>query len=317
MDLKNHVEGVFIALHGRPGEDGTLQRDLSQYGLYFNGSPSHSSEITIDKFTTNQRLREAGFLVADHTLLKKSAFLENPILVSGEIAERFGLPLIAKPADDGCSAAVRKVKTVEELVDFATLIFRDSADIDPLIAQRLKINIHDELPQKQELLIEKFIEKGDAQHFLEVTGGMLTHVQEDGKIFYEIFEPSESLAESEILSLEEKFLAGEGQNLTPARFSKSPEMQLKISQEVRKTLQKVAETLDVQGYCRIDAFVKIYPDNSIETYIIEINSLPGMTPATCIYHQAALNAYKPFDFIREILNFGRDKWQLETQKAKA
>jgi hypothetical protein len=42
-----------------------------------------------------------------------------------------------------------------------------------------------------------------------------------------------------------------------------------------------------------------------------------MTPATCIYHQAALNAYKPFDFIREILNFGRDKWQLETQKAKA
>ena len=102
MDLKNHVEGVFIALHGRPGEDGTLQRDLSQYGLYFNGSPSHSSEITIDKFTTNQRLREAGFLVADHTLLKKTAFLENPILVSGEIAERFGLPLIAKPADDGC-----------------------------------------------------------------------------------------------------------------------------------------------------------------------------------------------------------------------
>ena len=317
MDLKNHVEGVFIALHGRPGEDGTLQRDLSQYGLYFNGSPSHSSEITIDKFTTNQRLREAGFLVADHTLLKKTAFLENPILVSGEIAERFGLPLIAKPADDGCSAAVRKVKTVEELMDFATLIFRDSADIDTQIAQRLKINIHDELPQKQELLIEKFIEKGNAQHFLEVTGGMLTHVQEDGKIFYEIFEPSESLAESEILSLEEKFLAGEGQNLTPARFSKSPEMQLKISQEVRNTLQKVAETLDVQGYCRIDAFVKIYPDNSIYTYIIEINSLPGMTPATCIYHQAALNAYKPFDFIREILNFGRDKWQLETQKAKA
>lgn len=317
MDLKNHVEGVFIALHGRPGEDGTLQHDLSQYSLYYNGSPSHSSAITIDKFRTNQRLRESGFFVADHTLLSKESFQENPLKVSEEIALRFGLPLIAKPADDGCSAAVRKVKTVEELIDFATLIFRDSADIEIDIAQRLKINIHDELPKKEELLIEKFIDKGEAIHFLEVTGGMLTHVQEDGAIYYEVFEPSESLAESEILSLEEKFLAGEGQNLTPARFSKSPELQNKISQEIRKTFQKVAQTLDVQGYCRIDAFIKIFPDNKIETHIIEINSLPGMTPATCIYHQAALNAYKPFDFIREILNFGRDKWQLEIQKAKA
>lgn len=317
MDLKNHVEGVFIALHGRPGEDGTLQHDLSQYSLYYNGSPSHSSAITIDKFRTNQRLRESGFFVADHTLLSKESFQENPLKVSEEIALRFGLPLIAKPADDGCSAAVRKVKTVEELIDFATLIFRDSTDIEIDIAQRLKINIHDELPKKEELLIEKFIDKGEAIHFLEVTGGMLTHVQEDGAIYYEVFEPSESLAESEILSLEEKFLAGEGQNLTPARFSKSPELQNKISQEIRKTFQKVAQTLDVQGYCRIDAFIKIFPDNKIETHIIEINSLPGMTPATCIYHQAALNAYKPFDFIREILNFGRDKWQLEIQKAKA
>lgn len=317
MDLKSHVEGVFIALHGRPGEDGTLQRDLAQYGLYFNGSPSHSAEITIDKFATNKKLRKAGFLVADHTLLSKSKFLENPVLVSGEIAERFGLPLIAKPADDGCSAAVRKVKSVEELIDFATLIFRESAPIDPEAAQKLKINIHDEYPIKQELLIEKFTEKGDAMHFLEVTGGLLTHVKEDGSIYYEIFEPSESLAESEILSLEEKFLAGEGQNLTPARFSNAPDEQIRISQEVRNTLQRVAQTLDVQGYCRIDAFVKIFPQNKIETHIIEINSLPGMTPATCIYHQAALNAYKPFDFIREILNFGRDKWQLEIQKAKA
>ena len=317
MDLKNNVEGVFIALHGRPGEDGTIQKDLSQYGLYFNGSPSHSSEITIDKFTTNQKLREAGFLVADHMLLKKDDFLQNPNQLAESITERFGLPLIAKPADDGCSAAVRKVKTVTELMDFAHLIFRNEKDLDPVIAERLRINIHDELPQKQEILIEKFIEKGEASHFLEVTGGMLTHVQDNGSIYYEVFEPSESLAESEILSLEEKFLAGEGQNLTPARFSKSPELQSKISQEVRKTLQKVAETLDVQGYCRIDAFVKIYPDNSIETYIIEINSLPGMTPATCIYHQAALNAYKPLDFIKEILNFGRDKWQRETQKLKA
>jgi D-alanine-D-alanine ligase len=106
--------------------------------------------------------------------------------------------------------------------------------------------------------------------------------------------------------LEEKFLAGQGQNLTPSRFSRNADEQNRISNEVRKTLQAVAKTLNVTGYCRIDAFVKIFSTGKIETWIIEVNSLPGMTPATCIYHQAAINGYKPFEFIREILKFGED-----------
>ena len=305
-ELAQTVEGVFIALHGRPGEDGTLQRDLAKVGLYHNGSLAHSAAVTINKFETNKRLRELGFLVADHAMVSKSEFLANPEGVSTETAERFGLPLIAKPADDGCSAAVRKIKSAHELQDFMSLIFRAERPLNPEICARLNIGLNEEIPQKQELLIEKFIDKGNCVRFLEVTGGMVTHVQPDGSISYEVFEPSESLAESEILSLEEKFLAGEGQNLTPSRFSKDPAEQERISKEVRGTLEKVARALDVTGYCRIDAFVKIYADGTVETVIIEINSLPGMTPATCIYHQAAINGYKPFDFIQEILKFGAE-----------
>ena len=55
---------------------------------------------------------------------------------------------------------------------------------------------------------------------MEITCGLLTHYQEDGTLKYEIFEPSETLATQGVLSLEEKFLAGEGQNITPARFCK-------------------------------------------------------------------------------------------------
>jgi UDP-N-acetylmuramate--alanine ligase len=180
------------------------------------------------------------------------------------------------------------------------------------IANKMNVSPADEIPMKQEILIEKFIDKGDCLRFLEVTGGMLTHLNPDGTVRYEIFEPSESLAESEILSLEEKFLAGQGQNITPSRFSKNPQEQERISAEVRKTLESVARALDVTGYCRIDAFVKIFADGRVETIIIEINSLPGMTPATCIYHQAALNGYKPFDFIREILKFGEQLKQIKS-----
>ena len=61
----------------------------------------------------------------------------------------------------------------------------------------------------------------------------------------------------------------------------------------------------VTGYCRIDAFVRVYEGPRVEVIFIEVNSLPGMTPATCIFHQAAINHYKPYEFIDRILDFGR------------
>jgi D-alanine-D-alanine ligase len=305
--LKLMAEGVFIALHGRPGEDGTLQKDLAKVGLYHNGSLSHSAAITINKFETNRILREKGFLVANHELVQKSAWLTQGPSLSESLCSEFGLPLIAKPADDGCSAAVRKIKSADELHAFMGAIFRDTDALDPKLCEQLGIRTTDEMPRKTELLIEQFIDKAGAVRFLEVTGGMVTHVDSEGSISYEVFEPSESLAESEILSLEEKFLAGQGQNLTPSRFSKDPVEQSNISLSVRNTLESVAKALDVTGYCRIDAFVRIFADGGVETIIIEVNSLPGMTPATCIYHQASINGYKPFEFIREILKFGENR----------
>jgi UDP-N-acetylmuramate--alanine ligase len=119
-----------------------------------------------------------------------------------------------------------------------------------------------------------------------------------------VFEASEALASGEILSLEEKFLAGQGQNITPARYSRDAAERQLISNKVKETLGAAAKVLNIVGYCRIDAFVRIYDPAHIEVIFIEVNSLPGMTPATCIYHQAALNGYKPYQFIDRILEFG-------------
>lgn len=303
--LKNLCEGVFIALHGRPGEDGTLQTDLKAVDLYHNGSKSNSAAITINKFETNKILRERGFLVANHKMVTKEQWQVDGIKLCHEICNEFGLPLIAKPADDGCSAAVRKIKSAMELDYFMAALFRNTMPLPPEICAALGMLSTDELPKKTELLIEEFIGANGADKFLEITGGMLTHQESNGQVTYEIFEPSESLAESEILSLEEKFLAGQGLNITPSRFSKITSEQTRISEEVRNTLEQVARALDVTGYCRIDAFVRIFANGTVETVVIEVNSLPGMTPATCIYHQAAINGYKPFEFIREILKFGK------------
>ncbi|MEM9992157.1 MAG: D-alanine--D-alanine ligase, partial [Bacteroidota bacterium] len=161
--------------------------------------------------------------------------------------------------------------------------------------------------------VEEMITQQEAKHFLEITGGLLTYFDEQQELQYEMFEPSEALASGEILSLEEKFLAGEGQNITPARYSPEQENYTEIAEQVKATLKRAAKLLGVKGYGRIDAFVRVYDDNKAETIIIEVNSLPGMTPATCIYHQAALNGYKPYDFIDKILEFGfKEKLALST-----
>lgn len=303
-ELGKEVDAVFIALHGRPGEDGAVQEKLNALGIPYNGSGVESSRITIDKFETNEILKNNGFLVAEHFLVTEAEWNSAPGKVLERIKNVIHYPFIAKPVDDGCSSAVKKIKTAEEFEAFAKLIFRNSEQLDQLAAQLLHIKDKEEFPRKPVILVEELISKRDANHFLEITGGMLTRYNDQGEVQYEVFEASEALSEGEVLSLEEKFLAGQGQNITPARYSKDPITRDRISEKVKQTLGAAAKVLQVTGYCRIDAFVRIYDVNRVEVIFVEVNSLPGMTPATCIFHQTAINGYKPYEFIDRILDFG-------------
>ncbi|MBK8490789.1 MAG: D-alanine--D-alanine ligase [Saprospirales bacterium] len=301
--LAGLVDGVFIALHGRPGEDGEVQKRLEEVGLPYNGSGPESSNVTINKYETLQLLKQHGFTVTEQLLVDKEAWSKESPALFDKIEKAFTYPLIAKPVDDGCSSAVKVIKSREQLDAYFGLIFRPEGEERPAMRKVLRLDEKEEFPSKEQVLLETLVTGQGATHFLEITGGMLTHY-DGARIRYEIFEPSEALASGEVLSLEEKFLAGEGQNITPARFSPDPSKYAYIAAQVKRDLERAARLLNVQGYARIDAFVRIFPDNRVETIIIEVNSLPGMTPATCIYHQAAINGYKPYDFIDKILEFG-------------
>ena len=114
--------------------------------------------------------------------------------------------------------------------------------------------------------------------------------------------------QKDILSLSEKFLAGEGQNITPAKFSQNPELNQRITKHVQDTMKQVAQTLHLYGYARIDAFVRGPADyDTPEVVIIEINTLPGLTPATCLFHQAAHHGYTPLAFLSKILDYAQEK----------
>jgi UDP-N-acetylmuramate--alanine ligase len=304
-ELADKVDEVFIALHGRPGEDGALQQELEKFGLPYNGSGAASSAVTINKFETNRRLREAGLRVADHRLAYRLEWEADRERFYQELEQQFSYPFITKPADDGCSSAVKKIKNRAELAAFSEQIFRDQEPLLTGPAEVLHLGFKEEFPQKDAFLVETLIGPDGAAHFLEITGGLLTSYDESGALHIEVFEASEALATGEVLSLEEKFLAGEGQNITPARYAIEPAERQRISDEVKATLRQVAEILHIEGYARIDAFVRVRQSGAVEVLIIEVNSLPGMTPATCIFHQTALAGYTPYQFIDRILDFGK------------
>lgn len=306
-DLKNSVDAVFVALHGRPGEDGQLQLQLEARGIPYNGSGVRSSSVTIDKFRTLQTLKKNGLPITQQLLIKKTEYDANPQEFFSRIEAMFAYPFVAKPVDDGCSSAVKVINSRTELDAYTRLIFRPIGQEGEEARRILHLKLKEEFPRKQEILIESLVKANGAAHFLEVTGGLLTHFNADGTLRYEIFEPSETLASGAVLSLEEKFLAGEGQNITPARFANDEKRYRTISAQVKEALEKTARILDIQGYARIDAFVRIYDGDRADTLVIEANSLPGMTPATCIFHQAALNGYKPYEFIDRILEFAFEK----------
>ncbi len=313
-ELAQLSDAVFIGLHGRPGEDGAIQEKLDALGLPYNGSGKASSEITIDKYRTNEILMQHGFLAAAHMLVTEDDWKSNREEVLSKIDANIKWPFIAKPVDDGCSSAVRRVKTKQELEAFADLIFRKTEELDLTKAEILKIKAKEEFPRKKVFLVEELISKKDAKHFLEITGGMLTRFNDKGEMVYEVFEASEALSEGEVLSLEEKFLAGQGQNITPARYALQPADRQQISDQVKATLGAAARLLNIQGYTRIDAFVRVYEPGKIETVFVEVNSLPGMTPATCIFHQAAINHYKPYEFIDRILDFAFARKRKQVQQ---
>ncbi len=316
-ELGDRIDFGFIALHGRPGEDGHLQSLFEKIELPYNGSGVKSSMVTIDKHQTLQTLKKNGFTVTDQLILERPEFMADEEAFYKKIEQFFSYPLIAKPIDDGCSSAVKVIRNRRELAAYSNLMFNSGKIKEDELRKTLKLRPKEEFPNKKAILFEALINSDGAKHFLEITGGLLTHLKPDGTVVYEIFEPSETLASGDVLSLEEKFLAGEGQNLTPARFSPDKEDHRYISDQVKEDLEKVARILNVQGYARIDAFVRIYDDNSIDTIVVEVNSLPGMTPATCIFHQAALSEYKPYDFIDKIIEYGKRRFVQRVSMASA
>jgi len=310
--LPEIADFVFNALHGAQGENGAVQGALEMLGMPYNGSSVLASALCMNKYKTNQFLAAHGFDVPKNVLIKKeewiypstssnfakaSFFVKTSKDMSSDRSGRTeegapsessnvagvkkdnkkyslinqtfdaGKNLIIKPHDDGCSVMVQKVSTEQELITAINRV----------------------LEHKDAVLIEECIEG------MELTVGVI------GNEKPRALPPSQAIATHGVLSIEEKFLPGAGENQTPAPL---PTEKLSFVQTI---MEQVYKTIGCKGYVRIDCFYQTAeqsPTGNERVIILEINTLPGLTPATCIFHQAAEIGLRPSEFLDAIIQLG-------------
>ena len=120
---------VFIALHGRGGEDGTLQGLLDLIGMPYTGSGVMASAISMDKLRSKLLWQGAGLPVAPWVALTRREFeLGLQDSVNARIAE-LGLPVIVKPSREGSSVGMSKVDKADDLSAALTLAFQHDEEV--------------------------------------------------------------------------------------------------------------------------------------------------------------------------------------------
>ncbi|MDA8124256.1 MAG: D-alanine--D-alanine ligase [Deltaproteobacteria bacterium] len=241
--LSVRVDVVCLGLHGKYGEDGCMQGLLELLRIPYTGSGVLASALGMDKYVSRRILAISGIDVPRTVQVPRQRWEKEREKITAEIVGEIGFPCIVKPSREGCSTAVTKVLTAE--------------GIAPAVEEAL---LWDDYALAEEFLTG-----------MEVTCGVL------GVDAPEALTPSETIPTAGILSLEDKFLYGQGENKTPARL---PVEQL---ERIRETAVATFRALNLKGYARIDMFVR--PDGRVA--VLEPNTLPGMTPSTVLFHQAA------------------------------
>ena len=319
---------VFLALHGGLGEDGRLQKKLENLDVCFNGSGSRASRICMDKENTGKIINDLD----DNLLssLSKTLIDINHNYNDNDIEKIWSSlhkesennnAYIVKPRSDGCSAGIVMITSLSDLKLYLKYI-NDNATYIPENTFKGQGNAIIELGNYADpyLLIEPYIEVDK----IVVDNGVLTHAEKQGWVEYTVgileqnknyyaLQPSITVAENSVLSLEEKFQGGTGVNITPP-----PEDILPIEHrhKLRELIEKTAKALGIENYARIDCFYNVKNGKAI---IIEANSLPGMTPSTVIYHQALAEnpPLKPVLFIEKIIGLKTGAEQLRNSGSKA
>jgi len=246
---------VFIAMHGKYGEDGTVQGLLESLGIPYTGSGILASALGMDKPRSSAIFRDAGLNVPDFEVISAHHYQNF-----ASIAKRWGWPLVVKPADHGSSIGVNIVKNVHELRQAVREASRYS----------------------ERLIIQKFISGR------EITCGVLEDL--NGTLIP--LPPIEIKPKKEIFyDYRSKYADGGSEHIIPPHG-----LTPKIIKKIKDTACRAHTLIGCSGISRSDFIL----DKNGKLYILEINTIPGMTK-TSLIPEAAKKAGIDFPLLLDML----------------
>lgn len=253
---------AYITIHGTPGENGLLQGYFDLIGLPYSTSGVLVEAMTFNKFVLNQYLRGYGVKVADSLIIRKEY---QEVVSDDEVEKRIGMPCFVKPAADGSSFGVSKVKNKDQLA--------------PAIRKAML--------ESPEVMVEA-----------AVTGTEISQGCYKTKDKTVVFPATEVETSHEFFDYEAKY-KGQVKEITPARLS--PE----TADRVAKITSHIYDILGCNGIIRIDYIIAHEKDAEGNVHdvvnMIEINTTPGMTPTSFIPQQVRAAGLDIKDVLTDIV----------------
>lgn len=245
--IAQKFDRVFIALHGRFGEDGTVQGALEYLGIPYTGSGVMASALAMDKWRTKLLWQAAGVSTPPYALLSRDSDFAG-------VVARLGLPLMVKPAREGSSIGMSKVTSVEML----EAAFELAAQYDSVI------------------IAEKFVEG------MELTAGILGAEAlplirlETPRVFYDY---------------QAKYFSDDTRYLCPCGLPQAQEESLQAA------ALAAFQLLGCSGWGRVDIML----DARGQPYLLEVNTIPGMTDHSLVPLAARARGMSFEDLVVRIL----------------
>ncbi len=224
---------VFIGLHGKWGEDGTVQAILDLMGIKYTGSKTLASAVTMDKILSKILFDKFNIPTPRWLYFNNSEMTAKN--VADKIENELGYPAIIKPNDQGSTVGLSICRSKDD-VKMAMLLAKDYSD---------------------KVLVEEFIPGR------ELTVGIVGN---------EVLPVLEIKPKHEIYDYECKYTSGMSEYIVPAEIPED------IAKQLQSVSLKAYRMLDCEGYARID--FRLSPENKY--FLLEINTLPGMTSLSLV-----------------------------------
>jgi len=263
---KSQIDVAFIAMHGRGGEDGTIQGLLELLGIPYTGSGVLASALGMDKVRSLSLFRDAGLKVPKYQVINTK--LRGNL---GTMLHSMELPVVTKPNYHGSSLGVEICHNQKELRKG----FKEAQRYD------------------KDVIVQQFI-KGR-----ELTCAVLGNEKPKALPVVEIVP-----RKGDFYDYASKYEEGGSDHIVPAKIP------AKVAKQIQQWAVKSHQIVGCAGFSRVD-FIWGHPSPKASggehLYVLEINTIPGLTPTSLFPDAAKAGGYEFSELIEKLIHLALER----------